>query len=145
MFKEKLSPVLGLALVADIDEAIDMARWMLARGGAGHTSGIHSSCERQAAIGRGFGLLPSRGEWHHDQWRDRHRYRVALHLHCRNGLRGEEFLGVNMGIEPWLDYKRVAFPLSATSAQSADGAGHVNSDQVRHLIKEELAAMRAQG
>jgi len=50
-----------------------------------------------------------------------------------------------MGIEPWLDYKRVAFPLSATSAQSAGGAGHVNSDQVRHLIKEELAAMRAQG
>jgi len=61
------------------------------------------------------------------------------------GYAGKSSLGVNMGIEPWLDYKRVAFPLSATSAQSAGDAGHVNSDQVRHLVKEELAAMRAQG
>jgi len=146
MFKEKLSPVLGLALVADIDEAIDMARWMLARGGAGHTSGIHSSCERQAAYWAGaldyyrvvVNGVTTNGATGTDTG-------LPYTFTVGTGYAGKSSLGVNMGIEPWLDYKRVAFPLSATSAQSAGDAGHVNSDQVRHLVKEELAAMRAQG
>jgi len=146
MFKEKLSPVLGVALVADIDEAIDMARWMLARGGAGHTSGIHSSCERQAAYWAGaldyyrvvVNGITTNGATGTDTG-------LPYTFTVGTGYAGKSSLGVNMGIEPWLDYKRVAFPLPATSAQNADGAGHVNSDQVRHLIKEELAAMRVQG
>jgi len=146
MFKEKLSPILGLVAVEDVDAAIDLARYMLKRGGAGHTSGIHTSCERQATYWAGALEY----------------YRVIVNGITTNGATGSETglpytftvgtgyagkssLGVNMGIDPWLDYKRVAFPLS-TGQQSqvklTEQAGHAT---VRQLVKEELAAMRKQG
>jgi acyl-CoA reductase-like NAD-dependent aldehyde dehydrogenase len=138
MLKEKLSPVLGVVCVSDIDDAIDVARWMLKRGGAGHTAGIHSTCERQAVY-----------------WAAAlDYYRVVVNGVTTNGATGTETglpytftvgtgyagkssLGVNMGIEPWLDYKRVAFPLP-------DGASQAEASVTRRIIQEEIAEMHKQ-
>lgn len=138
MLKEKLSPVLGVVCVSDIDDAIDVARWMLKRGGAGHTAGIHSTCERQAVYWAG--ALDY--------------YRVVVNGVTTNGATGTETglpytftvgtgyagkssLGVNMGIDPWLDYKRVAFPLP-------EGGGLAGASVTRRIIQEEIAEMHKQ-
>jgi acyl-CoA reductase-like NAD-dependent aldehyde dehydrogenase len=148
MFKEKLSPVLGLVCVASVDEAIDNARHMLARGGAGHTCGIHTSCEKQAvywaaaldyyrvvvngvtttgATGTGTGLP--------------YTFTVGT------GYAGKSSFGDNLGAAPWMDFKRVAFPLPAAESR-AEAPGAASStpsrEQVRLWIKEELSAARAQ-
>ena len=138
MLKEKLSPVLGVVCVSDMDDAIDVARWMLQRGGAGHTAGIHSTCERQAVYWAAaldyyrvvVNGVTTNGATGTDTG-------LPYTFTVGTGYAGKSSLGVNMGIEPWLDYKRVAFPLlNATAAQS--GA------PLTQIIKEEIAEMRKQ-
>jgi acyl-CoA reductase-like NAD-dependent aldehyde dehydrogenase len=48
LLREKLSPILAAVVVDGIDEAISVARMMLAHSGAGHTAGIHTANAEQA-------------------------------------------------------------------------------------------------
>jgi hypothetical protein len=51
-----------------------------------------------------------------------------------------------MGAEPWIDYKRIAFPLlpgEGASNNSSHGAG-ASCNSVQQIIREEIAAMREQ-
>lgn len=138
MLKEKLSPVLGVVCVSDIDDAIDVARWMLKRGGAGHTAGIHSTCERQAVYWAAaldyyrivVNGITTNGATGTDTG-------LPYTFTVGTGYAGKSSLGENMGIEPWLNYKRVAFPLPAGGAPS-------DPDAVRRIIQEEIAVMHKQ-
>ena len=48
LLREKLSPLLTAVVVDGLDQAIAVARMMLAHGGAGHTAGIHTADAEQA-------------------------------------------------------------------------------------------------
>ncbi len=145
MFKEKLSPVLGLVCVQGIDDAIDMARYMLKRGGAGHTSGIHSTCERQAVYWAGaldyyrvvVNGITTNGATGTDTG-------LPYTFTVGTGYAGKSSMGVNMGAEPWIDYKRVAFPLSQSEGTGRGSVTDLSGASVRQIIREEIAAMQEQ-
>ena len=136
---------MGLVCVQGIDDAIDMARYMLKRGGAGHTSGIHSTCERQAVYWAGaldyyrvvVNGITTNGATGTD---------TGLHytFTVGTGYAGKSSMGVNMGAEPWIDYKRVAFPLSQSEGTGRGSVTDLSGASVRQIIREEIAAMQEQ-
>lgn len=146
MFKEKLTPVLGLVCVRDVEDAIDCAQHMLARGGAGHTSGIHTTCEKQAVywaaaldhyrvVVNGVTTTGATGT----------ETGLPYTFTVGTGYAGKSSFGDNLGATPWMDFKRVAFPLGPSEAVTSGAAANAPSrEQVRQWIREEIGAARAQ-
>jgi acyl-CoA reductase-like NAD-dependent aldehyde dehydrogenase len=111
MQREKLSPILGFVISNGFKDAVEVARGILARSGAGHTAGISTSDPDAAfnwgvaldvnrvvvnqptamgAIGAGNGLAPT--------------------FTIGTGFAGRSSLGENAGPHHLINWKRVAYP-----------------------------------
>jgi acyl-CoA reductase-like NAD-dependent aldehyde dehydrogenase len=112
LLREKLSPILTAVVVDGIDQAIPVARMMLAHGGAGHTAGIHTADAEQAVawaaaldyyrvIVNGSTVLGSTG----GETGLPHTFTIGT------GFAGRSSVDSNVGPDLLVNWKRVAFPL----------------------------------
>ncbi|GAB2600578.1 aldehyde dehydrogenase family protein [Ramlibacter solisilvae] len=112
LLREKLSPILTAVVVDGMDGAIDVARMMLAHGGAGHTAGIHTADAQQAVywgaaldyyrvIVNGGTVLGSTGG----------ETGLPYTFTIGTGFAGKSSVDFNVGPDALVNWKRVAFPL----------------------------------
>ncbi len=151
MAREKLSILLGAAVVDGVEGAIGIARCMLRSAGSGHTAAIFTGDPEQAvlfgaaldyyrivvnndptngAVGRGTGL--------------------PVTFTIGTGFAGRSSIDHNLGPEDLIDWKRVAFPVGEASAakpaapqaepaRGTDAAVQSLKEEVRRIVAEELA------
>lgn len=145
MAKEKLSPILGVKRVDDLEHAIREARAMLAVSGAGHTSGIFAEDLQTIAlwgtaldvnrtvvnkgtsmgvIGAGTGLAPT--------------------FTIGTGFAGRSSIAENVGPEHLINWKKIAFPLAKAipkpQVARVDTSAEPSADAVRETIRAILAS-----
>ena len=151
MAREKLSVLLGAAVVDRVEGAIGIARCMLRSAGAGHTAAIFTGDPEQAVL---FGAALDY-------------YRIVVNGDPTNGAVGQGtglpvtftigtgFVGKssidhNLGPEDLIDWKRVAFPVGeAPAAKNAapqtepargtDAAVQTLKQEIRRIVAEEMA------
>lgn len=155
LLREKLSPILTAIPVDGVEQAIDVARMMLAHGGAGHTAGIHTADANQAiyfgaaldyyrVVVNGSTVLGSTGE----QTGLPHTFTIGT------GYAGKSSVDCNVGPELMVNWKRIAFPLpggwlgsrnttsTAAAAPTPSPVSPADSreieDMVLRVIREEL-------
>ncbi|MCY4395844.1 MAG: aldehyde dehydrogenase family protein [Rhodospirillaceae bacterium] len=151
MAREKLSVLLGAAVVDGVEGAIGIARCMLRSAGSGHTAAIFTGDPEQAvlfgaaldyyrivvngdptngAVGRGTGL--------------------PVTFTIGTGFAGKSSIDHNLGPEDLIDWKRVAFPSGeapaakpvapqAEPARGTEAAVQSLKAEVRRIVAEELA------
>jgi acyl-CoA reductase-like NAD-dependent aldehyde dehydrogenase len=112
LLREKLSPILTAVMVDGVEQAIDVARMMLAHGGAGHTAGIHTADPDQAVyfgaaldyyrviVNNGTVLGSTGGETG-----------LAYTFTIGTGFAGKSSVDCNVGPDFLVNWKRIAFPL----------------------------------
>lgn len=151
MAREKLSVLLGAAAVDGVEGAIAIARCMLRSAGAGHTAAIFTGDPEQAVL---FGAALDY-------------YRIVVNGDPTNGavgrgtalpatftigtgFAGKSSIDHNLGPEDLIDWKRVAFPVGDSPAEtpvgerteparSTDAAVHALKEEIRRIVAEELA------
>ena len=151
MAREKLSVLLGAAVVDGVEGAIGIARCMLRSAGAGHTAAIFTGDPEQAvffgaaldyyrivvngdptngAVGQGTGL--------------------PVTFTIGTGFAGKSSIDHNLGPEDLIDWKRVAFPAGDTPdakpaevlpepARGTDAAVQTLKQEIRRIVAEEMA------
>ena len=154
MAREKLSVLMGTAVVDGVEGAIGIARCMLRSAGAGHTAAIFTGDPEQAvlfgaaldyyrvvvngnptngAVGRGTGL--------------------PVTFTIGTGFAGKSSIDRNVGPEDLINWKRVAFPVDDGFDPAAAGqAGPVHDEdagppalmgEIRRIVAEEMERERA--
>lgn len=112
LLREKLSPLLTAVVVDGFDEAVQVARMMLAHGGGGHTAAIHTGDAEQAVawgaaldyyrvIVNGSSVFGSTG----GETGLAHTFTIGT------GFAGRSSVDSNVGPDLLVNWKRVAFPL----------------------------------
>lgn len=153
LLREKLSPILTIVPVDGVEGAIDVARLMLAHGGAGHTAGIHTADADQAVyfgaaldyyrvVVNGSTVLGSTGS----ETGLPHTFTIGT------GYAGKSSVDCNVGPDLLVNWKRIAFPLpggwlgtrgavapatAETTASTAPSAEAVEALVLR-ILREEL-------
>lgn len=156
LLREKLSPILAAVVVDGLDEAVAVARMMLAHGGAGHTAAIHTAHAEQAVawgaaldyyrvIVNGSSVFGSTG----GETGLAHTFTIGT------GFAGRSSVDCNVGPDLLVNWKRIAFPLpggwlgtrgaaagqARAASAAASPAGTPRADAARELLRvltEEL-------
>lgn len=136
LLREKLSPLLTAVVVDGFDEAVSVARLMLAHGGAGHTAAIHTADAEQAVawgaaldyyrvVVNGSSVLGSTGG----------ETGLAYTFTIGTGFAGRSSVDSNVGPDLLVNWKRVAFPLPGgwlgTRGAAAGPTGSARAEAAR--------------
>lgn len=136
LLREKLSPILGVVVVPDMDGAIGIAKAMLQHSGAGHTSGIYSASAEKAVYwgaALDYYRVVVNGNTVHDGTGANTGLPYTFTI--GTGYAGKSSVDCNVGPELLVNWKRVAFALpggfeGAMAVAASGGAASVALDAV---------------
>lgn len=144
LLREKLSPILAAVVVDGIEQAVAVARLMLAHGGAGHTAGIHTADAEQAVawaaaldyyrvIVNGSTVFGSTGG----------ETGLPYTFTIGTGFAGRSSVDCNVGPDMLVNWKRVAFPLPGGWLGTRGGASAATAAVAESSARAPASAARA--